>query len=160
MERFPDAAFPARPQERGLIRELLLRAFPAQDEADLVETLRREDRMALELITPRDGEVVAYVALCRMVAPDGWLCLAPLAVDPAMQGQGLGSHLVRRALDWAAGRIVVVLGDPDYYGRFGFSGARAARLTSMYPITHTMIAGGGAGVPEGALIYPAAFDAL
>lgn len=70
---------------------------------------------------------------------------------------------IRRALG-AAGLLdgpetptLVVLGKPSFYARAGFSLERAARLTSPYPISHTLIARAGADVPERHLIYPAAF---
>jgi putative acetyltransferase len=159
-ERFPDAAFPARVQEYDLIEDLLQAAFPGPEEAGLVRGLRATGAMVRELVTPRDGRIVAYGALSRMVEPEGWLCLAPLAVLPEVQGQGLGSYLVRRLLAQEPEAVIVVLGDPVFYGRLGFSGARAARLQSDYPVSHLLIAGPGAEVPEARLVYPAAFDGV
>jgi putative acetyltransferase len=63
------------------------------------------------------------------------LALAPLAVTPARQRQGIGSQLVReglRACAAAGHRIVVVLGHPAYYPRFGFSAALARPLKAPF----------------------------
>ncbi|MEY4697052.1 MAG: hypothetical protein RIT14_1480 [Pseudomonadota bacterium] len=144
-----------------MVDDLLDAAFGgAGEERDLVRALRAAGLMELELVTPRDGAVVAYAGVCRMVEPAGWLCLAPVGVDPRLHGQGLGSHIVRRALALLPGRMVVVLGDPGFYARLGFSGRRAARLRSVYPVTHLLLAGPGADVPEVQLIYPPPFDGL
>jgi putative acetyltransferase len=61
--------------------------------------------------------------------------------------------------EWArcSGIYVTVLGQVAFYERAGFSAARAARLTSPYPVAQTLIAGPGDDAPEAGLIYPAAF---
>ena len=56
------------------------------------------------------------------------------------------------------GLTTVVLGKPSFYARCGFSSARAARLTSPYPIDHTLIARPGDDTPDESLLYPAAFN--
>lgn len=65
---------------------LLTAAFGAGDEARLVRQLRADEDMWHELIKPWLGEIVGYYALSRMRAPDGWACLAPVAVLPKWQG--------------------------------------------------------------------------
>jgi putative acetyltransferase len=97
-----------------------------------------------------------------MVAPEGWLCLAPVAVAPERQGRGIASRLVRHLIEALLdeGRTVVVLGNPSLYARAGFSAERAARLTSPYPIEATLIARPGTDVPEMRLVYAAAFEGV
>jgi len=56
------------------------------------------------------------------------------------------------------GAHVVVLGDPGFYGTCGFSSARAANLTSPYPVSHTLLAGPGMTAPVATLVYAAAFS--
>lgn len=63
-------------------------------------------------------------------------------------------------LDGPETPTLVVLGKPSFYARAGFSRERAARLTSPYPIDHTLIARAGDDVPERTLVYPAAFDGI
>lgn len=96
----------------------------------------------LSLVAEDAGELVGYVLFTRahvggpLDAP-AIACLAPLAVRPSRQGAGVGSALVREGLERAraAGeRAVVVLGDPDYYGRFGFGPAFAHGLTPPHPV--------------------------
>lgn len=155
-----------RPMKRGeeaAVTDLLARAFGAEDEVALVQALRNEGAMAGEMVLPgADGEIVGYYALSAMRAPEGWLCLAPVAVDPGWQGQGHGRRMIGQLTAWAAATMhyVVVLGQVGFYARAGFDPARAARLQSPYPAEHMLLAGPGADVPDCALIYPAAFDAL
>lgn len=55
---------------------------------------------------------------------------------------------------------IVVLGEPRFYGRYGFDLARAQKLRSPYPLSHTLILKRGADLPEEKLIYPAEFSKL
>lgn len=147
--------------EEGAVDALLRAAFAGDGEAQLVRALRKAGDMAGESVLTLEGEIAGYLALSWLQRPKGWLCLAPVAVHPAHQGRGIGRRMCGMVSEWAriAGRRVVVLGDVAFYERAGFSGARAARLTSPYPIAHTLLAGPGEDAPEGELIYPKAFAA-
>lgn len=141
------------------VDSLLLAAFDTGAEAELVKRLRADKVMATEIVHHGDDRLNGYAALSYMTAPTGWLCLAPVAVSPKSQGQGVGGQVLKLVLKWALdrGHHVVVLGDPDFYGRHGFSSARAANLRSPYPISHTLLAGPGDDAPAETLVYPAAF---
>ena len=141
----PDFLRELRRGEEPAVDALLRAAFDGEEEAAQV--------MAA------DGEIIAYLALSRMVAPKGWLCLAPVAVHPDWQGRRIGRRMVGLITEWAriSGTTVVVLGQVPFYERAGFSAARAARLTSPYPIAHTLLAGPGTDAPEATLTYPRAF---
>ena len=162
MPPLPDFMRAARPADHAAIDTLLRAAFPGPAETALVRTLRAEGQIEMELVLPDEAGIAGYLALSRMTAPDGWLALAPLAIAPDWQGRGLGQRLVKAALKLAAikGQTVVVLGDPAFYGRCGFSGPRAALLTSPYPIAHTLLARSGDDQPEATLVYPSAFANL
>ncbi len=138
---------------------LLNAAFDTSAEAELVRALRTDRVLAAEILLPGKTGLEGYAALSRMVAPRGWLCLAPVAVRPEGQRRGTGSRLVEMALRKAeeARAFVVVLGDPGYYGARGFSSVRAARLISSHPAAHMLLAGPGSDAPEAELIYPPAF---
>lgn len=112
------------------IDRLLRRSFNGEAEANLIHDLREEGQITLGLVaTNDDGEIMGYAAFSP-VAVEGeelqWVALAPLAVDEAWRGQGIGKQLVREGLDtlnefgYAA---VVTLGSPDCYGRLGFEPA-------------------------------------
>jgi putative acetyltransferase len=116
------------PRDRAAVRAVNLAAFDTSAEADLVDTLRAQAHPIVSLVAEVDGEVVGHILLSP-VTLDGHpelrlMGLAPMAVAPAHQRQGIGSALVRaglercRQLDIGA---VVVLGHPSYYPRFGFA---------------------------------------
>jgi putative acetyltransferase len=108
-------------------------AFGRAQEAEFVAAVRTSDRFVLELslVAAVDGSVAGHVLLSFVdLEPSARqvLVLAPLAVSPPQQGRGIGSALVREALaraDAAGEPVVVVLGHPGYYPRFGFEPARA-----------------------------------
>ena len=155
----------SREMRRGeelAVAALLERAFGGQAEARLVEKLRRAGDIAGETVLPSDDGIVGYYAVSVMRSPTNWLCLAPVAIDPDWQRQGHGRRMIGLLAEWArlSGCYVVVLGEPGFYERAGFSLERAARLSSPYPITNTLLAGPGTDVPEQTLIYPKAFETL
>lgn len=155
----------ARPDDEAAIAALLVAAFGGADEARLVERLRRCRAAVAELVAEERGVIVGQVMLSRMVQPEGWVALAPVAVSPGRQRRGIGSALVRAAVSAARAsgwRAVVVVGDPAYYGRFGLSVDAARQLSSPYPLDHTGLLVLGAK-PEDAgaeLVYPPAFAGL
>ncbi|WP_322864927.1 GNAT family N-acetyltransferase [Aquicoccus sp. G2-2] len=148
--------------EEAEVEALLRAAFDGVQEAALVRELRRSGAMAGESVVTAQGQIIGYYALSAFSAPEGWLCLAPVAVLPAWQGRGVGRRMMGMLSEWArlAGQYVVVLGDAGLYGKAGFSAARAARLESPYPTEHMLLAGPGEDVPARALAYPKAFSAL
>jgi putative acetyltransferase len=126
------------------VRAVHLRAFPGSAEADLVERLEHDGDAAVSLVASDSGAIVGHILfnLTRVTA-DGRavdaLALAPVAVLPERQGRGIGSALIGEGLRTARTRgaqIVFVLGDPGYYGRFGFSAEAAAPFRSPYAGPH------------------------
>jgi putative acetyltransferase len=140
-------------------------AFGGDAEARLVDALRRSGAAAVSLVAECGGGVVGHVLLSRLISPPDALALAPLAVLPDQQRRGVGSALVRAALEraraggWAA---VFVLGDPAFYGRFGFEAEAARGYASPYAGEHFMaVRLGPAPLPgAGDVIYPEPFAAL
>jgi putative acetyltransferase len=139
-------------------------AFGRRDEADLVRALRADAAWlpGLSLVADVDGSVLGHVALTR-AAVDGCtvLALAPLAVVPDHQRRGIGSALVMAALQRVAARptpTVVVLGDPAFYGRFGFRPARELGITGPFgDIDEFQALGTPATAPVGRITYAAPF---
>ena len=131
---------PAEPADAAAIRAVHEAAFPTAVEAELVEALVREGDAVVSLVATRQGEVVGHVMLSRMtVSGDGSalraLGLAPVGVLPGFQGGGFGKALIDAALGIARATgeaLVFVLGEPDYYARFGFSAETAAPFASPY----------------------------
>lgn len=130
------------------------RAFGRPDEAILVDKLRarlgrREDDW-LSLVAESDGQVVGHILFtpARLVLDGGGevhgMGLAPLAVLPEYQGQGVGAALSEGGLEILRQRgctFVIVLGHPDYYPRFGFRPASQFGIRSQWP-----------GVPDAAFM--------
>ena len=131
---------PAEPEDAPAIRAVHEAAFPTPMEADLVEALLREGDAAVSLVAERQAEIVGHVLLSRMeVSGEGRalraLGLAPVGVLPGFQGGGIGKALIEAALAIARAtdeEIVFLLGEPDYYARFGFSAEAAAPFASPY----------------------------
>ena len=113
------------------IRKVVTTAFEraahsSGTEAAIVEALRSTGGLTLSLVAEKEGEIVGYAAFSP-VTIDGtagaWFGLGPVAVLPEAQGHRVGHQLISDGLDrlralGAAG--CVVLGDPEYYRRFGF----------------------------------------
>lgn len=119
---------------------LLGAAFGGPDEARILAALRRDGDLALSLVAEAAGTLLGHVALSPLRGDlPGAVALAPLAVAPRAQRRGIGSALVRAALDRAGEATVVVLGDPGYYGRFGFR--PVADWDSPYAGPHLMARG-------------------
>ena len=161
---------PERPEDRHAVRHVNERAFGRPDEADLVDRLREEVASYFALVALLDGEIVGHIAFTPVALdpPKPQLNargLAPMAVLPAYQRTGIGTALVREGL--AACRrsgadVVVVLGHPAYYPRFGFEPAAAFDLASEYDappeafMVLELVPGALEGV-EGTVQYHAAF---
>jgi putative acetyltransferase len=159
---------PERADDRAIVRDVNQRAFEGPGEADLVDNLRQEGVVLLSAVAEVDQRVVGHILFSRMTidAPDGLVAaaaLAPLAVVPEHQRQGIGGRLIRYGLDGLRSsdeRVVIVLGHPDYYPRFGFSAALAGNLSSPFPreayMALELVPGALDGV-RGEVKYPAAF---
>ncbi|OKJ01087.1 GNAT family N-acetyltransferase [Kitasatospora sp. CB01950] len=159
------------PTDTAETRRVHMAAFPGPEEADLVDALRRDSAFLPELsvVAVDDREVViGHALLTRLRIGNGkGLALAPVAVAPEWQRKGVGTAVVRAALTAAAEageRVVVVLGDPGYYGRFGFAPASGHRITGPFDVPDTYFQAlplpGADGVPHGACRYPAPFTEL
>ncbi|WP_433504310.1 GNAT family N-acetyltransferase [Pseudonocardia halophobica] len=133
---------PEEPEDAPAVRRVVLAAFDAPGEADLVDALRTDpawiDGLSVVTESP-DGEIVGHALLTRCHVDEvPALCLAPCSVLPAHQRSGAGSAAVRAVLAAArerGERFVIVLGHPDYYPRFGFGRASAhgIRLSAEVP---------------------------
>jgi len=127
---------PALPDDASAISAVLTAAFPTDAESRLVTALRIAGDAVIELVAEApDGTILGHILLTPMtVGAQHALALAPLSVVPSAQRQGLGTALVRAALDLARARPeawCLVLGDPAYYSRFGFTAEAAARATCV-----------------------------
>ncbi len=131
---------PAAAEDAAGIRNVHFAAFPTTVEADLVERLQRDGDGVISIVACEDGAVVGHVLFSRMrVEAEGRkveaLGLAPVAVLPDRHRQGIGTELIEAGLRNAAAlrtELVFVLGEPEYYGRFGFAARTARPFASPY----------------------------
>ena len=129
---------PETAADLAAIREVNRLAFDGEDEARLVDALRDGGYVRLSLVAEEEGRVVGHILFSDLpIVTEGGtvqaLALAPMAVIPSHQRRGIGSMLVGEGLRTCAEaghRIVVVLGHPEFYPRFGFSAKMAGRLRS------------------------------
>jgi putative acetyltransferase len=128
--------------DRDAIWHVHERAFaPSIGEAKLVDELRAAGDLVVDLclVAEDAGEVVGHIAYSRAGLDSGHeaLALAPMAVLPERQRHGIGSALVRESLDRAATTgfpLVVVLGHPEYYPRFGFEPGAGHGILDPYGV--------------------------
>lgn len=162
---------PETAADHAAIREVNRLAFGGEDEARLVDALRDGGYVRASLVAEEGGRAVGHILFSDLpiitagvVGPA--LALAPMAVLPTHQRRGIGSALVReglRACAEAGHRIVVVLGHPEFYPRFGFSAKMTERLSSPYSgpafMAAELVPGALAGV-AGEVRYPPPFAGL
>ncbi len=126
------------------IRELTYKAFDNEEEPDLVEAIRDSEYYIpeLSLVSVNRGRVGGHILFSRIriVTDDDEipvLTLAPMSVDPDLQNTGVGSALVRAGLEECrrlGHKIVIVIGHPEYYKRFGFEPARGFGLEVPFDV--------------------------
>jgi putative acetyltransferase len=142
---------PEGPEDFGAIHDLNVAAFgPGSPEADLVDALRQAGAHVPELclVALDSGEVIGHIFFSEAALESGdvVLALAPMAVLPELQRAGTGSALVREALRLAAGTgfpLVVVVGHPEYYPRFGFERADGYGIRAPWEVP-----------PEALMVHP------
>ena len=130
----------------------------------IVAALRKDGQLTVSLVAHIDGTVIGHVAISPVSISDGttgWHGLGPISVVPEYQRRGIGSRLMREAL-----RVLreygalgcVVLGEPEYYGRFGFRAAPNLNLPGVPPEYFQAISF-GASHPQGTVSYHRSFNA-
>jgi putative acetyltransferase len=161
------------PADIEAIREINRLAFGGDAEGRLIDALRASGDVVLSLVAQVDGEVVGHILFSKLKAettggPVKAVALAPMAVTPEFQERGVGTALVERGLALCRERgytVVVVLGHPDYYPRFGFSPAKGQALQSPYSelgaayMALELVPGTLEGV-SGSVRYPEPFASL
>lgn len=160
---------PERPTDIAAIARLTEAAFrdaahTSHTEAFIVDALRRAGQLALSLVAEEEGRLVGHVALSPVTISDGaagWFGLGPISVVPDRQGRGIGTLLMKAAMEKlraqrAAG--CVVLGEPAFYSRFGFVVQPDLRLPGVPP-EYFQVLTLGTAVPAGTVAYHEAFNA-
>ena len=158
-----------QPQDIEAISRLTEVAFrnevhSSHTEHFIVNALRRTGQLSISLVAAEHDEILGHVAISPVSISSGvtgWYGLGPISVRPDRQGKGIGSALMKAALQQlrqqgAAG--CVVLGDPAYYGRFGFKAHPGLELPDVPPEYFQALSFTGE-LPVGVVKYAAAFDA-
>ena len=134
------------PQDSADIRKIHELAFGREEEADIVDKVREDCPDLLSLLALDDGKPVGHILFSPASifgnSDTIWgMALAPMAVLPERQNEGIGSALVRAGIDWLESPscpFIIVLGHPEYYPRFGFKPAEKMGVKSQWN-----------GLPEG-----------
>lgn len=164
---------PEREEDVEGIFEINRLAFGQEDEAQLIQRLRQSPHFIpeLSLVAFKKGHIVGHILLSRISIESQQgdvpaISLAPMAVHPKFQRQGIGAELVREGLNRCqklGHKIVVVVGHPDYYPRFGFIPAREKGLETPFPVpdeafmVKELIPDALEGI-RGVIKYPSEFD--
>ncbi len=133
-----------------------------QREHHLVKSLRDANALALSLVADENGRLAAYIAFSSVQidgASLGWHGLGPVAVRPELQRQGIGSALINAGLERLrklGSNGCVLLGEPEFYQRFGFRTDPRLRLDGVPPEFFLVLPFQDA-IPEGRVDYHPAF---
>jgi len=130
------------PEDIDSIRYVNEQAFGQKEEAELIDKLRNRDVVTLSLVAVQDNEIVGHILFSPVTVESERssfeaIALAPMAILPAYQSKGIGSQLVQAGLEECRRlgyEIIVVLGHPDYYPRFGFVPAKTKGIDCEFEV--------------------------
>jgi len=157
------------PEDVPFIEAVTVAAFlnaphTSRTEQTIVNALRRAGALTISLVAEIDGALVGHVALSPVTLSDGsahWFGLGPISVLPAHQRRGVGSALMQAALaalQRHGAKGCVLLGDPGYYGRFGFRATPELVLPGVPPEYFQALCLDST-LPHGVVTYHPAFEA-
>jgi putative acetyltransferase len=162
---------PETSDDRSAVRGVLEAAFPTVAEADLVDRLRDDGKAAVSLVAEEDGVVIGHIVFSPVTFDPAVdviaYGLAPMAVAPSHEKHAIGRRLVQNGLAECHAKgacLVVVLGDPAYYGRFGFERASRHGLRNEFGVEESFMVfmlEAGAHPPPGTMVkYADEFSAM
>ncbi|WP_245881309.1 GNAT family N-acetyltransferase [Thalassospira marina] len=167
---------PEQPGDATAIHALTQLAFAGAahsdgTEQDIIIRLRERGKLACSLVALQSNDIVGHIAFSPVTidqdqdqdqsqANSHWYGLGPVSVTPALQGHGIGGALIMQGVNHLQTGLqaggCVVLGDPAYYGKFGF--APSPVLTFPHaPAEYFMIRSFDGAIPTGIVHYDAAF---
>jgi len=133
---------PERPEDKVAIRNVNEEAFGQKEEAAIIEKLRSRGALTISLVAVQDNVIIGHIAFSPVSIESEHssfkaISLAPMSILPAYQRKGIGSQLVLAGLEECrqiGHELVVVLGHPAYYPRFGFIPASTYGIKSEYDV--------------------------
>jgi len=133
---------PETKKDIAKVRKINTAAFETEAEANIVDALRKSTTPVISLVAEVNGKVVGHILFSPVTLsadePDVKIAgLAPMAVLPEFQNQGIGSDMVKQGLKRCAANgyeAAVVLGHPDFYPRFGFEPAARFGIKCEYDV--------------------------
>lgn len=151
------------------IDEVIISAFHNASHADgaeqyIVKALRSSGALTISLVAENQGRILGHVALSPVTISNGshgWFGLGPISVVPGEQGKGIGSKLMRAAIEELTkieANGCVLLGDPEYYKKFGFKPVEGLVLSNV-PSEYFQILLLQGEYPQGEVIYHDSFAA-
>lgn len=157
-----------KPEDIDAIRKVTIAAFEGAEhssgtEAAIVDALRNAGALTVSLVAVENDQIVGHVAFSPVAIESGaekWYGLGPISVRPDRQGHGIGKALIETGLARLrehGANGCVVLGDPRYYARFGFTSDPALRYADVPAEYFQRIVFGGIA-PAGAVAYHTGFD--
>lgn len=157
-----------RPQDAETIHALTTAAFKplaysSQTEARIIDALRAAGALSLSLVAVEGQSILGHVAFSPVkingVSCD-WFGLGPVSVWPEHQGRGIGQAVIREGLamlESMSAKGCVLLGNPKYYGRFGFEHDPGLYYQDTYPGFFQRLVLSGVA-PKGEVTYHSGFD--
>lgn len=155
-------------RDAAAITEVIQKAFANAEhssgtEAQIVEELRRGQALSVSLVATENDTVIGHIAVSPVTVANGkgWYGLGPVAVRPERQQQGVGSLLIKAALGRLKQRGAsgcVVVGDPKFYGKFGFVHDPQLSYADV-PAPYFQVLSFGFEKPSGSVTYHSAFEA-
>jgi len=163
------------PEDIPAIFEVHFQAFGQDGEARLVNALRHDGNInpELSLVAVHGDRIIGHILFCPISIVSGTVeipavALAPLAVHQDFQGLGIGAALITAGIEECqrlGHRIVIVVGHPGYYPRFGFTPAKESGISAPFPcpdeafMALSLKPGALEGI-SGMVRYPVAFDTV
>lgn len=130
----------------------------------IVKALRDSRALSISLVAEDGDELIGHVALSPVTISDGaknWYGLGPISILPAYQGKGIGSKLMNAAIQELkdiGAKGCVLLGEPDFYQRFGFKAEEGLVLPGVPP-EYFQALEFQSDMPQGSVTYHESFSA-
>jgi putative acetyltransferase len=138
--------------------------YSKQTEQFIVDALRAANALTISLVAEVGGTVVGHIAFSPVTISDGshdWYGLGPISVLPEYQKQGIGKSLIHEGLSLLkalGAKGCILVGDPEYYERFGFRSPPELIHVGV-PQENLLALPFGKNKPQGVVVFHQGFSA-